>query len=418
VSSTRIDRAFQKFWAAKTSADAAAVIDEIVATRISFQETLRRLKKGRPYAPKKGGIIKLTNQTEDGVTHECLVKVPAGYDPQRRYPVRIQLHGDVHRAPDSQERDPTDMGPFDARDESTFLVRPFAKADTPWWSEDQILNLRAIVDSLKRDYNIDENRVVVAGESDGGTGAYYFGMRDTTPFASFLPANGFIMVLGNEGLTLNEQIFPNNLRNKPLFVVNGGRDPLYPTDTVAPYIDHMQKNGVAIDFHPQPETAWWPQVKPIFERFVAAHPRNPVPDRITWEVVQNDRWRRAHWLVIGELADSPEEPSPSIDAGRFTPKRGAANPFPLFAYQPPAGRVDIVRAGNLVTGTAEGVAEFTLLLSPDRIDFRRPVKVVVNDAVVFDGEMIPNVRMLLKWAAIDNDRTMLFAAELRVRLEA
>jgi hypothetical protein len=31
--------------------------------------------------------------------------------------------------------------------------------------------------------------------------------------------------------------------------------------------------------------------------------------------------------------------------------------------------------------------------------------------------MVPNLRMLLKWAAIDNDRTMLFAAELHVRLD-
>jgi hypothetical protein len=222
-------------------------------------------------------------------------------------------------------------------------------------------------------------------------------------------------------LALNEQIFPNNLRNKPLFVVNGGRDPLYPTETVDPYIEHMKKNGVTIDYHPQPEaghdTTWWPQVKSTFERFAAEHPRNPLPDRITWEVAQEDQWNRAHWVVIDELAPEPEDPTQSIDPGRFTAKKGAANPWPLFAYQPPAARVDVVRTGNLVTATAEGVAEFTLLLSPDRIDFRHPVKVVVNDGVVFDGPMVPNVRMLLKWATIDNDRTMLFAAELHVHVE-
>ena len=49
---------------------------------------------------------------------------------------------------------------------------PYAWNDEPWWSDDQVLNLHAIVDDLKRRYNIDENRVVVAGVSDGGTGAY------------------------------------------------------------------------------------------------------------------------------------------------------------------------------------------------------------------------------------------------------
>ena len=36
---------------------------------------------------------------------------------------------------------------------------------------------------------------MLSGVSDGGTGTYYFSMRDTTPFASFLPLNGAIAVL-------------------------------------------------------------------------------------------------------------------------------------------------------------------------------------------------------------------------------
>ena len=158
-------------------------------------------------------------------------------------------------------------------------------------------------------------------------------------------------------------------------------------------------------------------MKPTFEQFVTTNPRNPLPDRITWEVAQEGRWNRAHWVVIEELAPEPEDPAQSIDPGRFAVRRGAANPYPLFAYQPPAARVDVVRKDNLITATAEGIAELTLLLSPDRVDFRRPVKVVVNDSVIFDGPMVPNVGMLLKWASIDNDRTMLFAAELHVSLE-
>ena len=69
--------------------------------------------------------------------------------------------------------------------------------------------------------------------SDGGTGAYYVAMRETTPFASFLPLNGYCMVLARATST-TALIFANNLRNKPIFAVNGGRDPLYPTRLVDP----------------------------------------------------------------------------------------------------------------------------------------------------------------------------------------
>ena len=81
-------------------------------------------------------------------------------------------------------------------------------------------------------------------------------MRDTTPFASFLPLNGYLMVLAlrdiDDGL-----IFVNNLRNKPLFAVNGGRDPLYPTRVVDPYIDAPEAGrrvGSTITRSPTPRT--------------------------------------------------------------------------------------------------------------------------------------------------------------------
>src|SRR2546426_6668743 len=83
----------------------------------------------------------------------------------------------------------------------------------------------------------------VAGVSDGGTGAYYIAMRDTTPYASFLPLNGFIMVLANDEIDQG-QLFPDNLRNKPMFIINGGKDPLYPEARVGPYTSYLQEHGV------------------------------------------------------------------------------------------------------------------------------------------------------------------------------
>ena len=79
-----------------------------------------------------------------------------------------------------------------------------------------------------------------------------------------------------------------------------------------------------------------------------------------------------------------------------------------------SGRVDLARSGNTVTAATRGVSEFTLLLSPDRFDFSHNVKVVVNGRVAFDGRVEKSVATLSKWAARDNDRTMLFGAELKI----
>jgi hypothetical protein len=40
----------------------------------------------------------------------------------------------------------------------------------------------------------------------------------------------------------------------------------------------------------------------------------------------------------------------------------------------------------------------------------------VNGRDAFNGKLMKDVSTLLKWAARDNDRTMLFAAELKVRV--
>jgi len=415
VAAAGLDAAFSKFWDARSPAEAARVVDTVLSTGVTYDDAQRRLKRGRSYTAQKPGVAMLINRTDVKVEHYYALTVPPAYDPARRYQVRFQLHGGVMGRSTNQPRNSGDIGALAGAEQ--FYVIPYGWTAAPWWSEDQVLNMSAIVDTLKRTYNIDENRVVVSGVSDGATGAYYLAMRDTTPFASFLPLNGFIMVLANIDTGINDQLYPNNLRNKPLFVVNGGRDRLYPISAVEPYVLHLKKTGVTIDYHPQPlgehNTAWWPDVKDSFERFADEHPRDPSPARLTWET-SNLKHNRAHWLVIDKLGAQANDPRNLADVNDYSPIEVMA--IPLFERREPSGRVDLVRTGNAVEATTRGVAAFTLLISPDAFDLTQPIKVTSNGRVVFDANVQPSAATLMKWAARDNDRTMLYAAEIPIRL--
>jgi len=116
-------------------------------------------------------------------------------------------------------------------------------------------------------------------------------------------------VLANPDLQVEDPLFPGNLRNKPLFIVNGERDPLYPTAIVDPSIAHYRKIGLTLEYQPQAgaghNTQWWPRVKDSFEAFVRAHPRVALPDTLTWETASVKAFNRAHWLVIDELGPTP-----------------------------------------------------------------------------------------------------------------
>ena len=492
--------ALEVFLAAPSRDAAAHLVDGLLKGGLGFDDAYRELQRGRRYGPAATGVVRLRNKTSDGVEHHYVLNVPESYDPSRRYQVRFQLHGGVGGR---ETNAPVGAGTIGAlAGAEQIYVIPYAWNDAPWWSDDQVLNMVGILDATKRAYNVDENRVVVSGVSDGGTGAYWVAMRETTPFASFLPLNGYWMVLASRDID-DGTLFANNLRNKPIFAVNGGRDRLYPTAIVDPYIAHMKRGGVTLDYHPQPEaghsTAWWPEVKELFEAFVREHPRVPLPDTLTWETGRTDAGNRAHWLVIDKLGAQPGDakslpdlnemalpPAPDFGvrtvgprinrvmpgsnaekiglkagdgvvrlndkpipsgleladaledvaagtpitllvardnqpveiAGVYDPKVAPVPPRTLFSRGAPSGRVDLTRAGNSVTAVTRGVAAFTLLLSPAQFDFSKPVKVVVNDRPAFDGKVEKSVATLLKYAAVDNDRTMLFGAELHVDLTA
>jgi hypothetical protein len=425
ASSPSLDAAFKKFWDARNPQEAAKAAQDIVASGVTFADALARLKAGRTYSPgaKRGSIVQLQRRSVNGDFFYELV-VPENYDPARRYQLRVQLHGGVMMREASQPRGRGGRGgrgggPLEGAEQ--IYVLPTAWRDAPWWSRVQVDNLDAILDSVKRTYNVDENRVVLSGVSDGASGLYYVAMKDTTPFASFLPLNGFLMVMANDQLAIDSDLFPTNLLNKPFFIVNGGQDPLYPIRTVQPFVDHLRDSGVVVDYHPRPEaghnTAWWPEMKEPFEAFVRAHPRDPLPAMLTWEATDRDLPSRAHWLVIDRVRPpAAGDTAMPRDLNLFSgtgPNLGRE----LFPRSRPSGRVDLTRRGNAIEMFTRGVAELTLLLSPDVFDLSQPIVVTANGQVVSDARVEPSLPALVKWAARDNDRTMLFGAELHVRLD-
>jgi hypothetical protein len=197
----------------------------------------------------------------------------------------------------------------------------------------------------------------------------------------------------------------NNFINAPLFVVNGENDQLYPVAQVAPHMVWLKRMGVNVLFRPQAgaghNTAWWPAERAHFEKFVHDHPRLAHPDALSWETERVDRFNRNRWLIINEIRTDASRATELTDLG-------------FFQHTKRSGRVDVRRNGNTFDAIVRDVATFTLLLSPEAIDFARPVVVTVNGKQVHSGIVNRDVNALMKWAARDNDRTALYGAALTV----
>ncbi len=505
-SDANLNEAFAAFWAATSHAEVAAAVERVHAADPDIEAVWSQLRRGRPYSGDvPTGRQLLSRPNRDGVEHAYVLLIPERYDPAVRYPVRVYLHGGVMRP---KREDGWWRNEDRVTRDDVIVVIPASWNESIWWQDSQIENLAGVLTEVKRTYNVDENRVYLLGISDGATGAYYHAFKATTPWAGFLPFIGHPVVLANPSSGVDGEMHVTNLRNKPLFIINGGRDRLYPVAAVVPFLRLFREAGVRLDFRPHPEaghdTSWWEGEAAAMDSFMDDVQRRPMPAALSWETERVDRYNRAHWLVItelgsvegesdldpfntvadaasglplgistiGELQDGSglrvfevEEDSIASAAGmqsndtivgvegreapnaddlktaltgfapgdriRLVVDRGGeqreivfvypemAEPRtrPAFPHRQPSGRVELRVAGrNQVNAATEGVRRFTLLLSPEEFDFTAPVRVVTNGVTSFEGIVEPDVGVLLRWAAVDQDRTMMFGAELDIEV--
>ena len=395
-----------QFFAAESVADAEALAPQFGSSDPNV--LYARLQQGRAYLDEKRGDYSLRWKSKSGPYFNNVVDVPSDYDPAQKWMLRVQLHGGVGR-PSPNTQAPGGRGQQGGTNriagEKQIYLHPSGWAAAQWWDEEQVDNILRSVDTLKRKYNIDESKIYITGISDGGTGVYYMALKEPNPWSSYLPLNGALAVLRNPENGADGEMHGNNLVNAPLYVVNGENDPLYPVAAVEPTITWMKKMGVNLMFRPQAgaehNTNWWPTERASYEQFVHDHPRVAYPAALTWETERVDRFNRNRWLIINQLRADQTRATELTDLG-------------FFQHTKRSGRVDIRRKGNQFDSVVRDVAAFSLLLSPEMIDFTRPVIVTVNGKPVFNAVVKRDPVTLMRWAARDNDRTALYEAELKI----
>ena len=323
----------------------AAFVVQAATDRRQFDKAYRRLRQGRTYTAQPTGLVRMSNRS-NGVEHHFVLNVPDTYDPREeisgphssctaawRYVATISRWGPARSA-----RSPAS---------SRFTSIPYAWAGAPWWSDDQVLTtFDAILDAVKRRYNVDENRVVVSGVSDGGTGAYYVAMRDTTPFASFLPLNGYWMVLASRDIDDGDALRATTSATSRSSSSTADAIRCIRRASSIRTSSTTRRAASSLDYHPQPDaghnTQWWPTVRDSFEAFVRAHPRQPLPDTLTWETSDSSKHNRAHWLVIDELGSVKDEAKSLPDLNEMAMAAGAGfrRALERHAHQPGDARLE------------------------------------------------------------------------------
>ncbi len=251
-----------------------------------------------------GGLVKIVHKISDTLVAPAFLFVPEGYNPQKPTPLLVILHGGVSG---SEFRD---MGGYDWRkDERITLFNekgwlalfPMGKVGCLWWDPVGMANIDWLVREVKSHYNVDDDRVVMGGFSDGASGSFHFGMLNPTDYAFFTPRSGHLAVGSLAGPS---QDYVPNLVNRPAYVTVGGRDQLYPTKRMMPLLK-LALDACAPMWITSYDTASHNDGYMVFEypllvERVENRPREPFPMRLYWEL-DDLRFNRIDWLEITSL---------------------------------------------------------------------------------------------------------------------
>ena len=342
----------------------------------------------RPAAPSGGrddGFFELEvrlpfHTTENKAVARYLVQLPPEYDARRRYPTIVSLHG-AGTTPLQQIEwwagASTDDGTREGQG-----GRHGAIVIAPAWGEKTQLDYRysaeehsvvlAVLRDASRQFSIDSDRVFLSGHSMGGDAAWDIGLSHPDLWA------GVIIVSGKAGRYVNH--YHQNARTLPFYIVCGALD--HTTFSANEMdLDRYLKKGfdlTYVEYRGRGHEHFSDELIKIFD-WTSLKSRSSSPKEI--DAVSMRPWDRFFWWI--EIDAPPQRTM--VLPGNWPPAR-FGQPFTLSAK---------ATASNRITARC-GAEEVRIWLSPEFIDFQRPLTINLGTRRLHQGEIEPDVDILLE----------------------
>lgn len=100
--------------------------------------------------------------------------------------------------------------------------------------------LHGLVDYAKAHWNIDNERILLSGMSDGGTFSYVAGLQDQVPFTHLAPCSASFHPM------LIEAASSQRLQGLPIYLIHGALDWMFPVDVARTAQQALQAAGAAV----------------------------------------------------------------------------------------------------------------------------------------------------------------------------
>jgi predicted esterase len=386
------------------------VLSRLKNARVSNEEIKVVLRDQRPETIPTTGLQLDLDKSLNDKPYPYSLYVPAGAKAGDSYPLMVILHGmggsGSNTIPQWVDRLAED-----------FIILCPSYPMGAWWAqpaEDLVLQL---IQEVQAKYPVDPNRIFLSGLSNGAIGAYMIGMFYPDLFAGIIPIAS--------GITPRYMHFLVNLKNTPIYIIQGVHDPVFPiqlTRRVHQILRDM-KYPVTYREHEEKGSAHGGHFLPINEVLPLVHwmkkqNRNPNP-RLVRMTREANHLGRIHWVRLGKglkLAalqiPGPEREIVHVQDGKIAT---------LFAAQ---------KGNNEFEVMGKNLLEFELFFNTEMIDFNAPVRIVTQNLLDEEGQIVPgekqerfndklekDLEVLLRDFKQNRDPSMLFDGKITISLE-
>jgi phospholipase/carboxylesterase len=178
-------------------------------------------------------------QNEPGSRGGFSLYVPEYYTPDRALPLVVALHGGSGNG-----RGFLWSWLRDARSRGAILVAPTATGST--WAlmgeDTDTPNLMRVLEAVRSRWNIDPERMLLTGMSDGGTFCYVTGFEKASPFTHLAPVSATFHPL------MAVMADADRLRGLPIHIVHGRLDWMFPVQVARQTSEALSAAGAKVTY--------------------------------------------------------------------------------------------------------------------------------------------------------------------------
>lgn len=196
---------------------------------LSGCSTWSTLEYNQGVAPGRGFVTR----TDPVSGRQYMVFVPHNYSPSKQYMTVLFLHGLFEGGNNPEKAVLVGLGPSVAERSRTLeCIVVFPQARNNWRNEEDQRHAVAILQDVRRNYSVDNDRIVLTGLSDGGYGVWAVASLYPDQFAALVPMCGYDKL----------DAVPR-IRHLPTWIFHNTGDPFVSVGDSRAMRDALQKAG-------------------------------------------------------------------------------------------------------------------------------------------------------------------------------